>query len=75
MKRILLLVISILFFTGLWADENNVSLTLIPPGKITNKVDLDIRGGIINKSDQQRTFEVSIYWGREKRILCCTSHL
>lgn len=67
MKRILLLVISILFFTGLWADENNVSLTLIPPGKITNKVDLDIRGGIINKSDQQRTFEVSIYWGREKR--------
>lgn len=67
MKRILLLVISILFFTGLWADENNVSLTLIPPGKITNKVDLDIRGGIINKSDQQRTFEVSICWGREKR--------
>lgn len=67
MKRILLVVISILFFTGLWADENNVSLTLIPPGKITNKVDLDIRGGIINKSDQQRTFEVSIYWGREKR--------
>lgn len=67
MKRILLLVISILFFTGLWADENNISLTLIPPGKITNKVDLDIRGGIINKSDQQRTFEVSIYWGREKR--------
>lgn len=67
MKHILLLVISILFFTGLWADENNVSLTLIPPGKITNKVDLDIRGGIINKSDQQRTFEVSIYWGREKR--------
>lgn len=67
MKRILLLVISILFFTGLWADENNVSLTLIPPGKITNKVDLDIRGGIINKSDQQRSFEVSIYWGREKR--------
>lgn len=67
MKRILLLVISILFFTGLWADENNVSLTLIPPGKITNKVDLDIRGGIINKSDQQRTFEVAIYWGREKR--------
>lgn len=67
MKRILLLVISILFFTSLWADENNVSLTLIPPGKITNKVDLDIRGGIINKSDQQRTFEVSIYWGREKR--------
>ena len=56
-----------MFFTGLWADENNVSLTLIPPGKITNKVDLDIRGGIINKSDQQRTFEVSIYWGREKR--------
>lgn len=67
MKCILLLVISILFFTGLWADENNVSLTLIPPGKITNKVDLDIRGGIINKSDQQRTFDVSIYWGREKR--------
>lgn len=67
MKRILLLVISILLFTGLWADENNVSLTLIPPGKITNKVDLDIRGGIINKSDQQRFFEVSIYWGREKR--------
>lgn len=75
MKRILLLVISIAFFTGLRADDNNIILTLIPPGKITNKVDLDIRGGIINKSDQQRTFEVSLYWGKEKgnALLCKSS--
>ena len=30
-----------------------MSLTLIPPGKITNKVDLDIRGGIVNESASQ----------------------
>lgn len=66
MKRILLLVISVFFCIGLWA-ENDISLTLIPPGKITNKVKLDIRGGIINKSSSQKTYRVAIYWGKEKR--------
>ena len=39
MKRTFLLLFSLFSLVSLQA-ENKVSLTLIPPGKITNKVDL-----------------------------------
>ena len=66
MKRIFLLLFSLFILVALRA-ENKVSLTLIPPGKITNKVDLDIRGGIVNESTVQQTYQVSLYWGKEKK--------
>ena len=66
MKRIFLLLFSLFILVTLRA-ENKVSLTLIPPGKITNKVDLDIRGGIVNESTVQQTYQVSLYWGKEKK--------
>lgn len=66
MKRIFLLFFSLFTLVGLRA-ENKVSLTLIPPGKITNKVDLDIRGGIVNESVSQQTYQVSLYWDKEKK--------
>ena len=50
MKRTFLLLFSLFSLVSMQA-ENKVSLTLIPPGKITNKVDLDIRGGIVNESE------------------------
>lgn len=49
--------------------QNKVSLTLIPPSKITNKVNLDIRGGIINESPNTQEYKVTIYWNNEDSIL------
>ena len=48
------------FFSKVMADDY-VGLSLIPPDQITNKVDLDIRGGLINKGDKLSNYEVSIY--------------
>ena len=63
MKRTFLLLFSLFSLVSLQA-ENKVSLTLIPPGKITNKVDLDIRGGIVNESASQQTYQVALYWNK-----------
>ena len=66
MKRTFLLLFSLFSLVSLQA-ENRVSLTLIPPGKITNKVDLDIRGGIVNESASQQTYQVALYWNKENK--------
>lgn len=66
MKRIFLLLFALFGLVSLQA-ENKVSLTLIPPGKITNKVDLDIRGGVVNETDTRQTYHVSLYWDKEKK--------
>lgn len=46
-------------------NEENIHLTLIPPGKITDKVDFDIRAGIMNGTEQNQTLNVSLYWDKE----------
>lgn len=66
MKRTFLLLFSLFSLVSMQA-ENKVSLTLIPPGKITNKVDLDIRGGIVNESASQQTYQVALYWNKENK--------
>ncbi|WP_270089935.1 DUF4434 domain-containing protein [Sphingobacterium sp. SYP-B4668] len=43
-----------------WAKEG-ISLTLIPPTTITNKVDLDIRAGLKNEENRFKKIELSIY--------------
>lgn len=43
------------------AQNNKVGLTLIPPGTITNKVDLDIRAGIVNNSNVKADYQVYLY--------------
>ena len=55
--------------------EEQIGLTLIPPGKVTNKINLDIRGGIVNKTSAQQTYQVSLYWGKENKsaLLCDTT--
>lgn len=40
--------------------EPSVGLTLIPPGAISDKVDLDIRAGIVNKNSSTTDFKVRI---------------
>lgn len=42
-----------------------VSLTLIPPTTITNKVDLDIRAGIKNSGSAKASFDVVFYLNEE----------
>lgn len=54
------LLIATLFLTSLVDAKEVTDLTLIPPGKITDKVDLDIRGGITNHSDVAVTYDIHI---------------
>lgn len=46
--------------------KDGISLTLIPPSTITNKVDLDIRAGLRNEEQQAKVVEVRIYLQSEK---------
>lgn len=48
------------------SEFDYVGFTLIPPGKITDKVELDIRAGIVNEYGSAKKFKVSIYWDEEK---------
>lgn len=48
------------------SEFDYVGFTLIPPGKITDKVRLDIRVGIVNEYGSAKKFKVSIYWDEEK---------
>ena len=41
--------------------DPHVDLTLVPPGEISNKVDLDIRAGVVNNNDCRTTFKVKLY--------------
>ena len=47
--------------------NNRIGLTLIPPSPVTNRVDLDIRAGIVNYESQPRDFEVYIYLNKEDK--------
>jgi len=42
-------------------NKTEVGLSLIPPATISNKVDLDIRAGILNQSETIKKYEVCIY--------------
>jgi len=41
--------------------KDGITLTLIPPTTITNKVDLDIRAGLKNEDEQLKQIELSVY--------------
>lgn len=60
MKKAFLFLFSLLCALSAQAEEQ-IGLTLIPPGKVTNKINLDIRGGIVNKTNAQQTYQVSLY--------------
>ena len=38
-----------------------VYLTVVPPGLVTDKIDLDVRVGIVNDSDERRDYKISVY--------------
>lgn len=47
-----------------------VSLTLIPPSPVTDRIELDIRGAVRNGGDEARTFDVAVYLDVEKTENC-----
>ena len=68
MRKLFLITCFIATFVSItFAKESRIGLTLIPPGTITNKVDLDIRAGIVNKGNVQQNFKVSIYLNKENQ--------
>lgn len=65
MKKILFFLLSLMLLPSVYA-ENKVMLTLIPPGKVTDKINLDVRAGILNNDTSKKTFHVSLYWDKQK---------
>jgi hypothetical protein len=46
--------------------KRTVSLTLIPPSPVSDRISLDVRGAVWNHGDAARTFEVSFYLDEER---------
>jgi hypothetical protein len=66
MKSSILLLSSIcVFLFSCSGPQAGISLTLIPPAKITDKVTLDIRAGIVNKKKSETRLEVKFYINNE----------
>ena len=54
-----------LFCTVNMYSNEKSGLTLIPPGKISNKINLDIRGGIVNRVILTKLIKFP-FWDKEK---------
>lgn len=48
------------------SSVKSISMTLIPPTTITNKVDLDIRLGLTNKKDVEQIADIKIFLNKEE---------
>lgn len=46
-------------------NHDYIGLTLVPPGRVTDKVDLDIRAGVVNNGDADKTYSIYMYLGDE----------
>ena len=51
-------------------DQTKVSLTLVPPSPVTNKVKLDIRGAIWNNSSNTVDYNISLYIDNVEKDFC-----
>ncbi len=73
MKKLLSILAALLVFCSFaGASSPAVGLTLIPPGTVTDKVDLDIRAGIVNKSDEKAVYQVRIYLNGDNDMIFFT---
>lgn len=66
MIKAIYLVCCMFLYNTLHATDTDPHLTLIPPGMITDKVNLDIRAGIKNKSGKEERWQVEIYLDKIK---------
>lgn len=70
---LLVLVLFISSLDNLFSQENTIlrnkpeiSLTLIPPSPVTDQITLDIRAGIRNNTDVEKSLTVTFYLNKEK---------
>lgn len=59
--NLILIALVLDFFGSVYAREHDLHLTLIPPGMITNQVDLDIRAGLKNNTGEAQCWNIEIY--------------
>lgn len=71
--RLVILVLLVSSFGNLFSQENNnlrnkpeISLTLIPPSPVTDQITLDVRAGIWNHTDVEKSVMVTFYLDKEK---------
>ena len=64
-KRILLGVnlLTLTILSSCSRESDYVGLSLIPPGTITDKVNLDVRAGIVNKGTSVESYNIYMYLG------------
>ena len=64
-KRILLGVnlLTLTILASCSRESDYVGLSLIPPGTITDKVNLDVRAGIVNKGSSTESYDIYMYLG------------
>jgi hypothetical protein len=68
MKNNLTILVTLIFGYlpfSMQAANDRISLTLIPPSVITNKVNLDVRAGITNNQDKDKQLDVQFYLNNE----------
>lgn len=66
-KTTVVLLFTMLFVGAVLSQNNRIGLTLIPPSPVTNKVDIDIRAGIVNYQSEPKDFNVSIFLNNEDK--------
>lgn len=71
-KRLLTVIIVLIGLVGITSlaqcrpnSKPDIGLTLIPPTPVTDKIILDIRGGIWNRTDRSEKYHVAIYLDEE----------
>ena len=73
-SKLLILVLLVLSWGNLLSQENSIqkskpdiSLTLIPPSPVTDQITLDVRAGIWNHTDVEKSVLVSFYLDKVKK--------
>ena len=73
MKNLLTVIIVLMALSGMAAYAHGslnsrleIGLTLVPPSPVTDKITLDIRGGIWNRTGKSEKYHVAIYLDEEK---------
>lgn len=51
LKRLFFNLPAMLALLSCSGNHDYIGLTLVPPGRVTDKVDLDIRAGVVNNGD------------------------
>lgn len=63
MKKVIIIILSVIVCSiKMYGMACDIDLTLIPPSKVTNKIKVDVRCGLVNNKEIDKTYFVSIIW-------------